>query len=176
MIGTKNWFDDDEDWAARRPWGRLPTKRVWLLRTYARKRAVPSQVLSQCRSKSRATVVGWPTSRLTRPTGPTRAGQLPPIARERQCPSQAAVDRCPTGPVMRVPIEKFLIYERLGLRKQRWCGVSGQGGRDRGSADAPVALTESLDRMKCIFFYKIMCFTKQIYRRQILIAKPRFYF
>ena len=125
----------------------MPTKRVWLLRTYARKRAVPSQVLSQCRSKSRATVVGWPSSRLTRPTGPTRAGQLPPIARERQCPSQAAVDRCPTGPVMRVHIKKFLIYERLGLRKQRWCGVSGQGGRDRGSADAPVALTESLDRM-----------------------------
>ena len=121
--------DDDEDWAARRPWGRLPTKRVWLLRTYARKRAVPSQVLSQCRSKSRATVVGWPSSRLTRPTGPTRAGQLPPIARERQCPSQAAVDRCPTGPVMRVPIEKFLIYERLGWRRQRWCRVSGLGGR-----------------------------------------------
>ena len=38
------WAHDDDDWAARRPWGRLPTKRVWLLRTYARKRAVPSQV------------------------------------------------------------------------------------------------------------------------------------
>ena len=113
-------YDDDEDWAARRPWGRLPTKRVWLLRTYARKRAVPSQVLSQCRSKSRATVVGWPSSRLTRPTGPTRAGQLPPIARERQCPSQAAVDRCPTGPVMRVPIKNFLFYERPGWRRQWW--------------------------------------------------------
>ena len=25
-------------------------------------------------------------------------------------------------------------------------------------------------------FYKIMCLTKQIYRRQVLIAKPRFYF
>ena len=25
-------------------------------------------------------------------------------------------------------------------------------------------------------FYKIMCFTEQIYRRQVLIAKPRLYF
>ena len=29
---------------------------------------------------------------------------------------------------------------------------------------------------KFIILYKIMCFTQQIYRRQILIAKPRLYF
>ena len=29
---------------------------------------------------------------------------------------------------------------------------------------------------KFMFFYKIICFTKQIYRRQVVIAKPCFYF
>ena len=31
-------------------------------------------------------------------------------------------------------------------------------------------------RSKFIMFCKIICFTKQIYRRQVLIAKPRFHF
>ena len=39
-----------------------------------------------------------------------------------------------------------------------------------------IIIKSSVLLSKFIIFYKIMCFTKQIYRRQILIAKPRFYF